>query len=138
MPRMPRLNKVSLIGHLSADPEIKSLQNGRIVLTAHIATDESYSNKDGDRVEQTGWHHIVVWSPRVIKSIKKLMASSGSLKGGLIFCQGKLRTRSYEKDGDTRNITEIIVSENEGFQLLGRRTRNATSSASKDKAKADQ
>ena len=135
---MPRLNKVTLIGHLGADPDVKNLQNGGKAVSFSMATDDSYRDQQsGDRIERTDWHRCVVFAPKVIESIEKLKASS-SLKGTQVYIEGKLRTRSYEQDGIKKYVTEIVISSFEGFQLLGKRDTNGTPPvASNDDANAN-
>ena len=121
---MPRLNKTTLIGHLGAQPEVVTMQNGGKVATFSVATDDSYRDQQsGNRVERADWHRCVVYAPRIVESIEKLMAN-GDLKGSQVYVEGKLRTRTWEKDGDKRYSTEIIVNDFSGFQLLGKRNNN--------------
>ena len=60
---MAGVNKVILLGNLGKDPEIKRLDNGRVVANFSLATGEVYKNKDGDKITNTEWHNIVLWSP---------------------------------------------------------------------------
>jgi single-strand DNA-binding protein len=133
---MPRLNKVSLVGHLGSDPEIRTLQNNSRNATVNIATDDSYKNREtGERVQRTDWHRVVVWGAPLVDTIEKL-AAKGSLKGRQVFIEGKLRTRSYEQDGQKKFTTEVIVTSFEGFQLLGKKPANQGSAAPSDAPEA--
>jgi single-strand DNA-binding protein len=96
------LNRVTLIGNLGADPELRSTPQGTSVATISIATTENYKDKNGEWQENTEWHRIVLWS--------RLADIAGEYlkKGNKVYIEGKLQTRNYEdKDGVTRYITEI-------------------------------
>ena len=108
---MASVNKVLLIGHLGKDPEVKYLTSGDAVCNFSIATDESYKNKDGEKVERTEWHRIVAF--------KRTAEVAGEYlkKGSPVYIEGKLQTRKYtDKDDVERYTTEIVVDR---LQLLG-------------------
>ena len=95
-------NRVKLIGHLGADPEIKTLESGRKVANFRIATNSSNTNDKGERVEDTQWHSIVAWGKLAEISEKQLT------KGKKVAIEGKLVNRIHEtKDGEKRYITEV-------------------------------
>lgn len=96
------VNKVILIGNLGKDPEVRHLDNGATVANFSIATTESYKDKNGQKVDQTEWHNIVLWRGLAEIAEKYLK------KGDSVFIEGKLRTRSWEKDGVTRYTTEVV------------------------------
>jgi single-strand DNA-binding protein len=92
-------SKVTLIGRVGSSPEIKDA-NGRAVCNMNIATWESY--KDGDEWKQiTEWHNVVIWGDAT-KSLEKIK------KGDMVVVDGKIRTKSWEKDGVTHYKTEIV------------------------------
>ena len=98
-------NKVQLIGHVGQDPEIKQLENGRVA-NFTIATNESYTNAKGEKVEQTEWHRVSAWG-KTVDIIEQLLK-----KGSHVAIEGKLTHRSYDdKDGNKRYITEVIANE---------------------------
>lgn len=99
------LNKVTLIGHLGKDPELKYTPNGTAVCNFSLATTESYKGDDGNWVEKTEWHNIVVW--------RKLAETCSQYlkKGSKIYMEGKITTESYDKDGSKRYITKIVMNE---------------------------
>ena len=99
------LNKVMLIGHLGKDPELKYTEKGTAYCTFSVATSESYKDDNGNRVDKTEWHNIVVW--------RKLAEICGQYlkKGSKIYCEGKLQTDSYEKDGVKRYSTKIVMTD---------------------------
>lgn len=100
---MSGVNKVILVGRLGKDPEIRNLENGASVANFTMATSESYKDKTtGDKKEVTEWHNIVLWRGLADIAAKYLH------KGDMIYVEGKLRTRSWEKEGVTRYSTEII------------------------------
>lgn len=101
---MSGVNKVILVGRLGKEPEIRSFENGNSVATFSIATSEVYKDKTtGERKEITDWHNIVMWRGLAEIAQKYLH------KGDMVYVEGKLRTRSWEKDGVTRYTTEVIA-----------------------------
>lgn len=118
---MAGVNKVILIGNLGIDPEVRTLESGVKVCRLSIATSESYTNKEGNRVEQTEWHSVTLW--RGLAEI----AEKYLTKGNKVYIEGKLRTRSYkDKDGVDRYSTEIVA---DNMQMLGGTASGETSSA---------
>jgi single-strand DNA-binding protein len=100
---MSGVNKVILVGRLGKDPEVRNLDNGAVVANFSIATSESYKDRTtGEKKEVTEWHNIVLWRGLAEIAQKYLR------KGDMVFIEGKLRTRSWEKDGVTRYTTEIV------------------------------
>ena len=99
---MAGVNKVILVGNLGKDPEVRHLENGAAVANFSIATSETYKDKNGNRQEQTEWHNIVLW--RGLAEIAEKYLN----KGDMIYVEGKLRTRSWERDGVTRYTTEVV------------------------------
>jgi single-strand DNA-binding protein len=99
------LNKVMLIGHLGKDPELKYTEKGTAYCNFSIATDESYKDENGNKVERTEWHNIVTW--RKLAEICQQYLK----KGSKIYCEGKLQTDSYEKDGIKRYSTKIVMTD---------------------------
>ncbi len=96
------LNKVMLIGRLGKDPEIKYTPSEVAVVTLNMATNTSYKSQDGEIVEKTEWHRVVVWR----KTAE--MISQYAKKGDLVYIEGKLATRSWDdKDGNKQYMTEI-------------------------------
>ena len=105
------VNKVFLIGRLGQDPELNFTDSGTAVCNISIATDESYTNNSGERVEQTEWHDIVVWGKQA-ESVDKYLS-----KGRQVHVEGSLQTRSWEdRDGNSRYSTEVKAQR---VQFLG-------------------
>ncbi|WP_445748283.1 single-stranded DNA-binding protein [Polaribacter sp.] len=99
-------NTVQLIGRLGQDPEVVTFQDGNKIAKFSLATDDSYKDKSGNKVERSYWHNIVV-SGGLVKVVEGYVK-----KGQEIAIEGKLTNRSYDtKDGDKRYITEILVNE---------------------------
>lgn len=108
---MAGVNKVILLGRLGKDPETKTIGSGQMVANFSIATSETWKDKStGEKKESTEWHNCQAWGP-VAEIIQKYVH-----KGDQVYVEGKLKTRSWEKDGITRYVTEIIVS---GVNLIG-------------------
>ena len=105
-------NTVQLIGNVGSDPEIKNLDGGKKVANLTIATNDSYKNDKGEKVEQTEWHKVVAWG-KTAEIIEKYVT-----KGLQIAIEGKLTHRSYDdKNGEKRYITEVLVND---VLLLGK------------------
>lgn len=110
---MSGVNKVILVGRLGKDPEVRNLDNGATVANFTIATSESYKDRTtGEKKEITEWHNIVLWRGLAEISQKYLH------KGDQVYIEGKLRTRSWEKEGVTRYTTEVVA---DSMTMLGTR-----------------
>lgn len=108
---MAGVNKVILVGHLGKDPEVRYLEGGTAVANFTLATSESYKDKNGNKVDQTEWHNVVVWRGLAQVAEKYLK------KGQLVYVEGKLRTRSWDdKEGNKRYTTEIVA---DNMTMLG-------------------
>ena len=95
-------NTVRLVGRLGIDPKVNKFKNGTQVVTFRLATDESYNNKEGERVENTQWHQITVWNG-LSKVAEKYLK-----KGMEVTIEGRLVHRNFEdKNGKTIYITEV-------------------------------
>jgi single-strand DNA-binding protein len=101
---MSGVNKVILVGRLGKEPEVRNLENGATVANFTVATSESYKDKTtGEKKEVTEWHNIVLWRGLAEIAQKYLH------KGDMVYIEGKLRTRSWEKEGVTRYTTEVVA-----------------------------
>ena len=108
---MASLNRVTLIGRLGTDPDLRSMQSGEAVCNFSVATSETWKDKNtGEKKEKTEWHKVTAY--------RKLGEICGEYlkKGSQCYVEGKLQTRKYEKDGVTRYTTEIIADQ---VQFLG-------------------
>mgnify|MGYP001256132598 CR=1 FL=1 len=110
------INKVILIGHLGADPEVRYTQSGLLTASFSLATNEKYIDSDGNEQKTTEWHRIITWKKTAEFTEKYLK------KGQLVFTEGKLQSRNWEdKDGIKRYTTEVVC---EMFTMLGRKMDN--------------
>lgn len=106
------INRVTLIGHLGGDPDIRTLENGTPVGRFSVATNENYKDKDGNWQTLTEWHNVVVW--RDLAERAKILK-----KGSTVYVDGKISYRKYtDKDGVEKNLTDIVAST---FRLLDKR-----------------
>lgn len=111
---MAGVNKVILVGNLGRDPEVRHLENGAVVTSFPLATSESYKDRTtGERRDQTEWHNVVLWRGLAEIAEKYLH------KGDQVYIEGKLRTRSWEKDGVVRYTTEVV---GDNMTMLGTRS----------------
>jgi len=116
---MASVNKVTLIGNIGKDPEVRYLEGGVAVAKFPLATAEAYKDKNGNKVESTEWHNIVLW--RGLAEV----AEKYFKKGMQLYVEGKLRTRSWDdKDGHKHYITEIVA---DNALMLGKRDSSAGS-----------
>jgi single-strand DNA-binding protein len=115
------VNKVILVGRLGKDPELRYTPSGTAVATFSLATDESFKDRNGDKQQRTEWHNIVIW--------RQLAEICGKYlhKGKQIYLEGKIQTRSYDRDGNKRYITEIVADQ---MQMLGSRGDSAAGPSS--------
>ena len=100
------LNRVMLLGDLSADPEVYVTRSGQVVLTLRLGTPESYLDKDDVKRERVSYHHVVVLGKRA-DALSKVLR-----RGARVFVEGSLRTTPYEgRDGKKRTKTEVMATE---------------------------
>ena len=97
------VNRVILVGNLGADPELRQVGDNRSVCNLSIATSEPYKDKSGVRQDRTEWHRVTVWGEQADVCAKYLE------KGRMVYVEGKLQTRKYEKDGVTKYSTDIVA-----------------------------
>ena len=99
-------NRVQLIGNLGMSPEVKNLENGKMVAKLSIATNETYKNAQGEKIKDTQWHNLVAWGNNA------KFAQNYLQKGQEVAIEGKLQHKSYtDKEGVKRYSTEILVNE---------------------------
>jgi single-strand DNA-binding protein len=107
------VNRVILVGRLGADPEVRYTQDGTMVTTFRMATDEQWKDKSGNREQRTEWHRVVTY--------RKLAEICGEYlaKGSMVFIEGRIQTRSWtDKEGNKRFSTEIIA---QNMKMLDRK-----------------
>lgn len=99
---MANLNKVLLVGRIGRDIELKYTQAGSAIANLSIATDESYTGQDGNKVQKTEWHRVVVYGKQAENCANYLH------KGSMIFVEGSLSTRKWQnKQGQDQYVTEV-------------------------------
>ena len=104
------LNKVTLIGNLGADPEVRTTSGGGRVATFSLATSRSWNSQSGEKQEKTEWHRCVVWNSKV--STLADVVERYLKKGDKVYVEGRIEYRQWQdKEGQTRYITEINVRE---------------------------
>ena len=102
---MDGLNRVTLLGNLGADPELRMTQGGQAVLHLRLATSESYLDRNKVRQARTEWHRVSLWGNRA-EALGKILA-----KGERVLVEGRLQTRSYDdKDGRKVYQTEVVAT----------------------------
>lgn len=113
------INKVTLIGRLGGDPEMRHLEGGVAVARFSLATNEAYKDKDGNWQDTTEWHNVVAWRELAERAEKQLK------KGMMCYVEGKISYRKYtDSNGQERNVTDIVASV---FRLLEKREGTADS-----------
>ena len=123
------MNRVELIGRLGADVTVNHLMSGGRVANMSVATDESFIDRTGNRVDKTEWHRLVTFQDGLIDMLER-----NAKKGRLIHVEGKLQTRRWKKDGEEtdRFSTEILVVPGHKVQFLDARPTNG--GAAEDRA----
>lgn len=112
---MSGVNRVTLLGHLGKDPEVKNLENDKMRVIFTLATNETHRNKDGEKNTRTEWHNVVLWTP-----LAEIAADNLS-KGRQIYLEGRITTRSYvDKENQKKSITEIV---GQNMVLLGSKSK---------------
>ncbi|MSP17901.1 MAG: single-stranded DNA-binding protein, partial [Myxococcales bacterium] len=115
------VNKVILIGNLGADPELKYTSGGQAVCDLRMATNESWTDKQGQKQERTEWHRVVLWG-KPAEICKQYLS-----KGSRVYIEGRLQTRSWDdKEGQKRYSTEIVAND---FMFLGGKGEGAAAGA---------
>ncbi len=102
------LNKVQIIGRLGQDPELREVGSSQVA-NFSVATTNKYKDRNGDTQETTEWHRVSFWGRQAE------VCADYMRKGQLVYIEGSLKTRKYEKDGETRSITSISGA---NFQFL--------------------
>jgi single-strand DNA-binding protein len=120
---MRGLNKVMLIGNVGQDPDVRYTPNGNPVVNLNLATDESYKDRQtGQMVPKTEWHRIVVFG-KVAEFVGNYVK-----KGAKLFVEGKNQTRKWQKNGEDRYTTEVVVDIQGRVELLDSGPNNRDSS----------
>ncbi|MDZ7845258.1 MAG: single-stranded DNA-binding protein [Anaerolineales bacterium] len=102
---MKGLNKVQLIGNLGTDPETRYTPEGKQVTRFRMAVNRVFKNNKGESIEDTQWFNVEAWSG-LAKVVEEYLQS-----GDRVYIEGRLRTKEYEKDGETKYFTKVVVQE---------------------------
>jgi len=102
---MKGLNKVQLIGNLGLDPETRYTPEGKQVTRFRMAVNRVFKNREGESIEDTQWFNIEAWSG-LAKVVEEYLQS-----GDRVYIEGRLRTDEYEKEGETKYFTKVVVNE---------------------------
>ncbi len=98
------INRVTLVGNLGQDPELKTTPSGQSVCQLRVATTEVYKDREGQKQEATEWHTVVVWGNQAEACGRHLA------KGRQVYVEGKIKTRKWQdKDGKDRYSTEVVA-----------------------------
>jgi single-strand DNA-binding protein len=99
------INKVTLVGHVGQDPDVRRLENGTPVGRFSLATNEAYKDANGELKELTEWHNVVVWR-NLAEQAEKILK-----KGSLVYVEGKITSKKYtDKTGIERTSVDIVAS----------------------------
>jgi single-strand DNA-binding protein len=102
---MPSLNKMTIIGNVGAEPEMRFTPNGKPVTSFTVATNWVYTGQDGERKQETEWFNVVAWN-RLAEQCNQFLA-----KGKLVYAEGRLHTRTWDgQDGQAHSRMEVIAS----------------------------
>lgn len=102
---MASINKVTILGNVGNDPEVKTMQSGDRVANFTLATSESWKDKaTGEKKERTEWHRVVCFNQPLVNVIENYVR-----KGSKLYIEGQIETRSYDKDGQKVYTTEVVL-----------------------------
>lgn len=102
------------MGNVGKEPTYHTMKSGELCKFS-IATKRVWRNKDsGERMEDTSWHNIVIFNPHLVEKVCRVFIQ----KGTRVYLEGEIKTRSYEKDGETKWITEIIIPQVKGELIV--------------------
>ena len=113
------LNRATIIGHLGRDPEVHHTESGQTVANMSVATTDKWQDRQGEWQERTEWHRVAVWGKQADACAEYLS------KGRQVYVEGRIETRTYEKDGEKRYSTGIVASR---VQFLGGRNGDSAGS----------
>lgn len=117
---MASVNRVILLGNVGKEPEVRTFQNGGKIMDIRLATNSGYKDKEGNWIEKTEWHAVIVKDDKLIDRLTDKIS-----KGSTIYIEGEIATRKYEKEGVERHVTEIVVPRFSGTVTVVSGNRNA-------------
>ncbi len=113
---MAGVNKAIILGNIGQDPKVNQTQSGKTVARFTVATSKKYKQQDGSMAENTQWHNIVAWN-KLAEIVRDYCH-----KGSKVYVEGEIESRSYEKDGEVKYITEIVAN---AVQLLDKKEQSS-------------
>ena len=119
------INKVTLIGNLGRDPEVRSMQDGGKIVQLSIATSETWKDKNsGERREKTEWHRVVIFNENLGRTAEQYLR-----KGSTVYVEGQLQTRKWtDQQGQEKYTTEVVLQRYRGeLTMLGGRSEQSSS-----------
>ena len=120
------VNKVTLVGNLGRDPEVRAMQNGDKIVQLSIATSDRWKDKNsGEQRERTEWHRVVIFNDALGKIAEQYLK-----KGSTVYLEGQLQTRKWtdQQSGQEKYTTEVVLQRYRGeLTLLGSRSENQIS-----------
>jgi single-strand DNA-binding protein len=127
---MVSVNRMTIIGNLGSEPEMRFTPGGRPVTSFRVATNWRYTTPDGERKEETEWFNVVCWS-KLAEQCNQFLS-----KGRLVYIEGRLRMRTWEgQDGQTRSRNEIVADR---VKFLDRQSANATAATTPSSEKSEE
>ena len=108
------MNKVLIQGRFGGEPEISNLEGGRRMASFRVAVDSGYKDATGEWRDQVDWFRVVTFQERFIEKLER----ARNLKGSMVYVDGRLRARSYEKDGEKRSSVEVEAGPFGAIELL--------------------
>ena len=115
--------QVIILGNAGKDPEVRHLDGGKVAATITIATSETFTDRNGNKVEKTEWHSVTSWG-KTAEFVEKYVK-----KGASLLVVGKIRTRSYDSNGVKKYVTEIAA---ESIQFAGAKKESANQAPSRN------
>jgi single-strand DNA-binding protein len=127
---MVSVNRMTIIGNLGSEPEMRFTPGGRPVTSFRVATNWRYTTPDGERKEETEWFNVVCWS-KLAEQCNQFLS-----KGRLVYIEGRLRMRTWEgQDGQTRSRNEIVADR---VKFLDRQSATATAATTPSSEKSEE
>ncbi|MDQ0510940.1 single-stranded DNA-binding protein [Ancylobacter amanitiformis] len=123
------INRVTVLGRLGADPEVKRTGTGKLVANLRVACSERWKDRNGEWQERTDWVPVVIWTEFLAERVEE-----HARKGDMVYVEGKFQTREYEKNGEKRYVTEVVV---QGFGSTVEVPGAARKSGSRDDGRDD-
>jgi len=125
------LNKLHIIGRVTKQPELKTFDSGAVLCSFSVATNHIYKNKDGEKVEETEFHNITAFGKTAETIVKYVV------KGQELYVCGRLKTDTYEKEGQKHYSTKVILEQFQ-FGAKPKGTSNETGNKSGDDQRVDE